>query len=117
MANTLVLDVDLWDLIPDAAGNIAMATEPYAQAQDAASAIRTFQGELWFDTEPGLPYYSEILGNDPPMALLKERFEAAALTVPGVETSNCVFTSTDGRTIQGRVEITNTQGVTSEAAF
>jgi hypothetical protein len=44
--NTLLLDVSSWDLCLDAAGNIAMASNPYSIAQDAASAIRTFAGDF-----------------------------------------------------------------------
>jgi hypothetical protein len=36
----------------DAEGNIAVASEPYSLAQDAASAIKTFAGEVFWDT-PG----------------------------------------------------------------
>ena len=36
--NTLYLDPQSWDLVLDAAGNIAMAKGPYAKAQDVASA-------------------------------------------------------------------------------
>ena len=38
MANTLLLDRTVWDLLLDGSGNIAIATEPYATAQDVASA-------------------------------------------------------------------------------
>ena len=45
--NTLYLDPQSWDLVLDAAGNIAMAKDPYAKAQDVASACRLFSGELY----------------------------------------------------------------------
>ena len=54
---TLLLDQTTWDLTLDANNNIALAAEPYAFAQDAASAIRLFQGELWYDTTRGVPYF------------------------------------------------------------
>lgn len=117
MAATLLLDTLLWDMVLDVSGNIALATEPYSQAQDAASAIRTFEGELWFNTVPGLPYFSEVLGENPPLALLKERFNSAALTVPGVATATTIITSTENRTVTGQVQITNDQGQTSTTGF
>ena len=40
--------------------NIAVADEPYALAQDAASAIRTFIGECYYDTTKGLPYFEKV---------------------------------------------------------
>ncbi len=45
MASTLLLDQVTWDLAVDTSGNIAVASDPYSQAQDAASSIKTFAGE------------------------------------------------------------------------
>ena len=53
--NTLYLDPQSWDLVLDTAGNIALAKDPYAKAQDVASACRLFAGELYDDTEKGIP--------------------------------------------------------------
>lgn len=117
MASTLLLDVLAWDLAADASGNIAVATEPYAQAQDAASAIKLFQGELYFDTTKGIPYFSQILGQAPPISLMKAYFNQQALTVPGIVTSQCFITSWTDRAIRGQVQIKNESGVTSAAGF
>ena len=56
MADTLLLDLTNWDLVLDVNGNIAIARPPYALAQDAASAVKTFQGECYYDTTLGIPY-------------------------------------------------------------
>lgn len=114
---TLLLDTDLWDLVLDASGNIAVADVPYALAQDAASAIRLFRGELWYDTEPGVPYFDQILGQFPPIALMKAEFEAAAMTVPGVVAARCYITSTDGRLVTGQVQVTDRDGAITAAGF
>lgn len=42
--NTLYLDQESWDLTLDTAGNIALAKDPYAKAQDVASAYRVRTG-------------------------------------------------------------------------
>lgn len=115
--NTLLLDTVLWDLVLDVHGNIAVAAAPYALAQDAASAIRLVQGELWYDTKPGIPYFASILGKAPPLALLKARFVAAAMTVPGVASAKCFISSFSGRTLTGQVQVTSASGQTSTAAF
>jgi len=70
LLNTLLLDQTAWDLVIDSNGNIAMASPPYSLAQDVASAIKLFQGELWYDTSKGIPYFNEILGHMPPLSLL-----------------------------------------------
>jgi hypothetical protein len=82
--DTLLLDTVLWDLTVDAAGNIALATEPYALAQDVSSAVRLFLGELWYDNTQGIDYTRKILGESPPLAVFQEYMVGAALTVPDV---------------------------------
>jgi hypothetical protein len=63
-----LLDRSTWDLVLDASGNIAVASAPYALAQDAASAIRLLAGELWYDTAQWVPYSSKSSGQAPPIA-------------------------------------------------
>lgn len=117
MAQTLLLDVLKWDLAADAAGNIAVASEPYSLAQDAASAIKTFSGQVYFDTSLGVPYFSQILGQSPPLSLIKASFVQAALTVPGVVTAQCFITSWVDRVISGQVQVTDAAGNISAAGF
>jgi len=117
MAATLLLDTVTWDLVVDSSGNIAMATEPYSLAQDAASACRLFQGELWYDTTQGVPYFQAILGQMPPLAYLKARYVAAAQTVPDVLSVNVYIAAiTANRVVSGQIQITGPKG-TSVATF
>jgi hypothetical protein len=116
MPSTLLLDADTWDVVVDASGNIAVAGEPYSQAQDAASAIRLFLGELYYDTTQGVPY-ERILAQPPNIPLLKACMVDAALTVPGVVSAVCFITSISERTVTGQVQITNSNGQTAAAAF
>lgn len=117
MQKTLLLDRTAWDLVLDASGNIACASEPYSIAQDVSSAIRTFLGECWYDTSQGIPYWESILGKSPPLSLVKSKVEAAALTVPGVVSAVCTFVTFDSRSLTGRVEITDDTNTTSTATF
>lgn len=116
MSDTLLLDTVSWDLTVDILGNIAVASDPYALAQDAASAIRLFRGELYYNTKAGVQY-NLVLGKSPPLSLLKATFEAAALTVPGVKSATCFFSGVFGRTLTGQVQITDKSGQTATAAF
>jgi len=115
--NTLLLDVQAWDLVLDVDGNMALATDPYSIAQDAASAIRLFLGELWYDTTQGVPYFGQILGQRPPISLMKAKFVAAALTVPEVTAAQCFITAFTDRVIEGQVQVTTKSGLTAAAAF
>lgn len=106
-----------WDLYLDANNNIAVNTDGQALAQDAASAIKTFQGEVYYDTTLGIPYWSTILGKLPPLALIKSLFINAALAVPGVVSARCFMTSFTGRTFSGQVQVTDKNGNTTGAFF
>jgi hypothetical protein len=108
--NTLLLDRTVWDLCKDASGNIAFATDPYAIAQDVASAVRLFLGELWYDTTKGVPYFQQILGRAFVPSLITARIERAALSVPQVVTASCTLTSLRDRTLSGEIIITFTPG-------
>ena len=112
MGDTLLLDISRWDLVLDAAGNIAKASPPYALAQDVASAIRLFLGELWYDTTKGVPYFESVLGHTPPLAEFQALMVRAALTVPGVVTAQCILSSFENRTVQGQVLFTDESGTT-----
>lgn len=118
MASTLLLDRTTWDLVLDAAGNIAVAAEPYSLAQDAASAIRTYRGEVYWDTQLGVPWLTQIFGKNPSLSQLKGYFVAAALTVPDVASAVCYIVSITGRSISGQIQVTSrSTGETSAADF
>lgn len=104
---TLLVDRTTWDLVADATGNIAVASDPYSQAQDAASACRLFEGELYYDTAKGLPYFAQILGHWPPLNYVRQKLVDAALTVPGVVSAKCFFSSFRLRALGGEVQISN----------
>lgn len=118
MASTLLLDQSTWDLVRDANGNIALASEPYSLAQDAASAIKTFLGECYWDTMVGIPWLTQILGQRPSLALVKAQLVAAAETVPDVASAVVFLASANGRLITGQVQVTSAStGQVSAAAF
>lgn len=111
--NTLLLDGEGWDLVLDANGNIALASQPYSIAQDVASAARLFSGELWYDTDKGTPYFSTILGERPPISLMKAQKIQSSLTVPAVSDANCFITSFNARGIDGQIQVTDIYGTTT----
>lgn len=115
--NTLLLDQGAWDLVIDAAGNIAMASPPYALAQDVASAVRLFLGELWYDTPKGIPYFEDVLGHLPPLTLLISYIEKAALTVPGVVSAQCIISAFDSRQISGEIQFIDETGAANAVKF
>lgn len=117
--STLLLENGSWDLVLNAAGNIAVASEPYSLAQDAASAIQTYEGEAFWDTSLGLPYLTQVFGGAPPsISVLKSLFAAAALTVDGVASAQVFIVSASNRSISGQVQVTSkATGQVSAATF
>lgn len=114
--DTLLLDLDNWNLVVDANGDIAVASNPYSQAQDAASAIRTWLGEVYYDTTLGVNY-EQILFQFPTMAVLKQQMIDAALTVPGVVSAKIAILAFQNREITGQVQIFNEDGETAISSF
>lgn len=115
MADTLLLDRDAWDLCLDAGGNIARASDPYSQVQDVASACRLFQGEAYYNTTLGIPYFQQVLGHFQPIQVIKAFLEKEALTVPGVATATALLSGLAGRELRGQIQITTSAGAVAVA--
>ena len=112
---TLLLDLSNWDLCIDASGNIALATEPYAIAQDVASYLKTFSAECFYNSTLGIPYRQQILGERPPVSLFQEYMVSNALQVPLVASTpapTCTITGFANRSVQGQVTFNDTFGNT-----
>ncbi len=114
---TLLLDLTGWDLLSDAAGNIAVAQAPYQVSQDVASALRTFLGECWYDVTMGIPYFTEVLGEAPPITLFQEYMQAAAMTVPTVVNAQCTIQAFQDRVVSGQVTFTTDDGQTGTVSL
>jgi len=114
--DTLYLNEN-WDLELDISGNIALASAPYALAQDAASACRTFLAECWYDQTIGIPYWEQILGHWPSLMIVKSQLVSAAMTVPGVVSAQAFITGVIDRKLTGQIQVTDSAGNTSAAAF
>lgn len=115
---SMLLDRSTWDLVVDAHANIAVADDPYSQAQDCASAQRTFAGECWYDTTKGVPYWSDVIGKRLSAAFLRSKLVGAAKTVPGVRAARVFFTGLSAsRELTGQTQITDSTGAQQVVAF
>ena len=111
MATTLYLDPATWDLAVDAAGNIALAGEPYATAQTVACACRLWRGEAPFHASRGIPYEWQVLGRRPPQRVLAQWYEVEAKSVPTVDSAVAVLQfDPAGRALSGQIQCTLTDG-------
>ena len=114
---TLLLDRSTWDLVIDSNGNIAVADDPYATAQNVSCALKVIKGELYYDTSQGTDYFGAVLGKPLKPATLKAALAKAALTVPGVVSAVCYLGAFSGRTASGQVTVTTTAGVQLNVGF
>lgn len=111
---TLFLLPGSWDLELDSSGNIAVASDIYQQAQDVASAGRTFLRDVYYDQGAGIPYFEGVLGQHGyPLALYKMYLEDAAKSVPGVVSANAQL-RINGRSATGSILFTNEQNQTGQ---
>jgi hypothetical protein len=117
MTKSLLLDQATWDLTADTSGNIAVGTQEYSLAQDAACFVKLFRGEIIYDTTQGIPYWQQVLGKFPPLSLCKSLIEAAARDVPGVVDAKCFLSGIEGRVLSGQVQVTNIDGKILAASF
>jgi len=115
--NTLLLDRSLWDLVLDTNNNIAVATNPYSLAQDAASAVKTFRGEVYYDTTLGVPYYQELVGHLPPLSLVKADLVDAVLQVPEVVAAQVYLTDLTERLLSGQIQLEDKLGTITIVGF
>jgi len=114
--NTLKLDIN-WDLTLDSSRNIAVLTGGAALAQDVASAISLFSGELYYNTSQGVPWFGDVLGRSYSKRLIETLLERAALTVPTVVSAQAVVSGFSGRTVTGEVRFIDSTGAENGVSF
>jgi hypothetical protein len=117
MTKSLLLDTAAWDLVLDAGGNIAVCSEPYSLAQDVATALRTFLGEVYYNTNLGVPYFEKILGQEIPLSMLQALLVDQAKTVAGVVSATCTIISLVNRQLVGQIVVTDIAGVSTNVSF
>ena len=102
--------------------DIAFNTQGLAVAQDVASAIKLFQGELYYDTTLGVPYFGQVFTQQYNAAIINSLMQQAALTVPNVveavaSVSNLDVNGKPSRNITGTVKILDVNGEASGATL
>ena len=102
--------------------DIAFNTQGLAVAQDVASAIKLFQGELYYDTTLGVPYFGQVFTQQHNAAIINSLMQQAAFTVPNVveaaaSVSNLDANGKPSRNITGTVKILDVNGEASGATL
>ncbi len=105
---TLPLDPKAWDLVLDGSGDLVLTDDDYSIAQDVASAVRTFLGEPWYNTNLGMPYFQTILGQNPPASLVSAKIKGQAFTIMGVTSAKTIALRLSDRLLTGTIVVTST---------
>lgn len=97
-----------WDVGLDNLNNIALVDGNDRLAQDVASSVRVFKGELPFDIDRGVAYDKP----DEVRNTLKNDMNDQVLLVDGVEDSIVVFNNLTDRLLNATIYATNAEGET-----
>lgn len=123
--DTLALTTD-WDLDLDARGDLRTVGDGTAQsvqtgpgmrlAQDVASRLRAWRGEVWFDVQQGIDY-PRYLGLSPSMVELRADYQSEALQVPLCATALAdIDLQRTSREVGGTVYLSDLSGYAAEVA-
>ena len=102
---TLALGTD-WDVYTDDLGNIATLSGNNRLAQDVASSVRVFSGELPFNVTRGVEYNKP----DQNRETLNHQMNDNAKLVEGVSESIVIFEELKDRTLKPVVYVTSADG-------
>ena len=103
---TLALRNSDWDLTIDDYGNIATKTSNNQLAQDVASSVRVFKGEIPFDKNRGISYNTP----DEIRYTLRDDIKKQALLIDGIEEAVISFERIENRKANVIIYVTNENG-------
>lgn len=110
-------EVKAWDLKLDINGNIAVCEEPYSIAQQAATEIKLFEGEGWYDRSQGTPYFAKILGINSNLGLIRNTLLGRVNEVDNVMRSDIDMYIDSSRVLHGNIFITTQSGETVNVVY
>lgn len=110
---SLYLNPETWDIGLDALNNLAIVGNPYACAQDAATACSTFRGECIYQLDVGVPYNEQILGQNPGTGRIQTWLENEALSLPHIVNASATVVTGEARAATGVIVIVDQNGIQS----
>lgn len=106
--DTLLFNPESWgELLVNARGDIAVASEPYRTAQDVSTATKMFKADLWYNISEGIPYLEEVYAKDADIPVLRDFLEKQAFKINGVFAVEVLMSDFTDRKLSGRVIINN----------
>lgn len=110
---SLYLNPDTWDLELNGNNNLSTVGNPYACAQDVATACSTFRGECVYQTGIGVPYNAQILGHNPGTGSVQTWLENEALRLPYIADASATIVTGEARAVTGVIVVTDRNGTGS----
>lgn len=116
---TLYLNPDKWDITLDGSGNIATASNRYADAQNVANAVRLFTNDAYLRQRQGVPHFSLDLGVQPALSEVRAVYREAALAVENIAAATVEIAGldTETRAMTGTIQATSANGETVSVEF
>ena len=110
---------DKWDITLDGAGNIALTSGNYCDAQNVANAVRLFTKDAYLAQNKGVPHFDIDLGVKPAESEVILWYREAAMGVEHIADADVEFTGldTDTRALTGIITATTEGGETVRAEF
>lgn len=108
---SLYLNPDNWDIELDGKGNLRTTDNPYACAQDVATACSTLRGECIYNATAGIPYFENIMGVQPGAGAVQTYLENEAMRLPYIAQASATVISNSGtRASTGVIVVVDTNG-------
>lgn len=118
MAYTTMKLEESWDLTLDGDGNLAIATNSEAVAQDVASACMVFSGECWFNNTLGIPWKESVLGHQFTPGFISQKMQSEAKKLPIVDQALAsVFFDKSSRRTTGTIRVTDITGASTRVTL
>lgn len=114
---SLLLDPETWDLVVDDLGNIATVDNPYACAQDAATACLAIRGECINEKDTGVNY-KELLNVKASTGAMAAALQIEALRMDYIAQAEATLVNDrNTRRTSGVIAIVDTNGLISNIAL
>lgn len=111
---TLALDSENWDLQVGANGSLKTLKKDDAILQNVCNECRCFTDDLYFETQRGIPWFNDQLGQKLSPAVTQSDLRRAATSVEGVQSVddvNLTFMSQEDRTLHAEITLTTENGL------
>lgn len=114
---SLKLDPETWDLVLDELGNIATVENPYACAQDVATACLAIRGECIYEKDTGVNY-KELLNVKASTGAMAAALQVEALRMSYIARAEpTLINNRDTRRTTGVIAIMDTNGLDSSVTL